>query len=185
MSMARATLSGTIVSDIEKRFTPNNTPVVNFTLLVGGGAGKNNQPFQVRITCWRNLAESVASQLQQGIDVTVEGRLQVNQFETQGGLTKRQFELDASSIFMGHLTPLAIGNQQGGGSFQPAAPQQPQAYTQPQQPQQQGYAQEQGYAQQQGYAQAPIPQQPVASYAQPTQTPVAAGDFVTEDDIPF
>ena len=117
MSLARATVSGTIVSDVEKRYTPNNTPVSNFTIMVTPAASTTNsnrmdQPSPVRITCWRGLAEQSASQLRRGDNVVIEGRLQIAQLDNQtvGGYAKKQFEVDASAIYRGRVDALGAPN---------------------------------------------------------------------------
>ena len=182
MSLARATVSGTIVTEIEKRYTPNNTPVSNFTIMVNPAASTNSnsnrmdQPSPVRITCWRGLAEQSATQLRRGDNVVIEGRLQIAQLDNQtvGGYAKKQFEVDASAIFRGRVDALGAPNVNLSGAGAPANP----------------------------YGSAPAPvsglsasvnttQQQTA--AQPIQTAPAAApmgtvtfdDDITEDDIPF
>lgn len=100
--MARATIAGVIIGEPEKRFTQNNTAVTNFSIQVAPSGGRGDQPFVVRVTCWRNLAD-LASTLQKGQDVVIEGRLQINQYENAGGIVKRVYEIDASNIFLGQL----------------------------------------------------------------------------------
>lgn len=167
MSLARATLSGTVLGEPEKRFTPNNVAVTNFTIQVTQ-QGRNDAPFQVRVTCWKNLADTVAQEVHTGDSVIVEGRLQINQFESQGGVTKRTYEVDANTVFKGQLQSLGSGTPEGAeGNFAPKGNNAP--YTPP--------------AQQQ-----PVQQQaPVgvgAPQAQPQQSFIQE-DLLTEDDIPF
>lgn len=102
MSFAKAVITGTLVADPEKRFTPNNHAVTNLTLSVenGGGFSKtgNNDPFLVKVTCWRGVAEAVAEQLRKGDHVLVEGKLMMNSYQTQDGIQKKSFELEAASV---------------------------------------------------------------------------------------
>lgn len=196
MSLARAAVSGTLISDLEKRYTPNNVPVTNFTVQVSGGGGKNAQPFQVRVVCWRQLAESVATQLQKGMEVTIDGRLQVVQMETPGGVTKRYYEIDANQVYIGQLTPIIVGSGDGiaSGRFNNTQPNPAVAYSAPGMGaaatapyQQAGLPPGLDVTQGMGHSQAqfqpnPYQQQPM----QPAGMPAGpSGDFVTEDDIPF
>jgi len=186
MALARATVSGFLIGDPEKRFTQNNTAVTNFAIQVAQAGNRNDQPFVVRVTCWRNLADYAAS-LQKGAEVVVEGRLQVNQYEAAGGIVKRIYEIDASNIYLGHLqsiTPLQSDQQAGGSAPQSQIPQQ--AQSQPQfQPQSQPAP-----------AVAPLPYPVAAGGAAPVpQAPPANATWhgesfpqdtlLTEDDIPF
>ena len=178
MSLARATVSGTIETEIEKRYTPNNTPVSNFTIRVNPTASTTNsnrvdQPTSVRVTCWRGLAEQSATQLRRGDNVIIEGRLQIAQLDNPavGGFAKKQFEVDASAIFRGRVDALGGPNVNFADNTAPANP----------------------------YGSAPSPvsglsnavdatQQHTA--AQPVQAAAAMGtvtfdDDITEDDIPF
>lgn len=103
MSFAKAVVSGVVVSEPEKRFTPNNHAVTGFFISVDAGAGAvraggGNEPFQVKVTCWRNLADAVASQVLKGEHVLVEGKLILNTYQTPDGVQKRQYEIEAVSI---------------------------------------------------------------------------------------
>jgi single stranded DNA-binding protein len=165
MAMARATIAGVIIGEPEKRFTQNNTAVTNFSIQVAPSGNRADQPFTVRVTCWRNLAD-LASTLQKGQEVVIEGRLQVNQFENAGGLVKRFYEIDASNIFVGHLESI-IPTGQG---------------TVPQAGEQGGFQQPVAAA---GPAIQPTQQQPVAAGPTWHGENFPADTLLTEDDIPF
>lgn len=102
MSFAKAVLSGVVANEPEKRFTPNNHAVTNFTLVVEGGSGLSrpggNETFEVKVTCWRNLADAVAGMLQKDDHVLVEGKLIINSYQAQDGSQQKQFELEAVSL---------------------------------------------------------------------------------------
>jgi single-strand DNA-binding protein len=208
MSLAKAMLVGIIVSDVEKRFTPNNnTAVTSFQLSVQA-PGRMGPPdpsvtFTVQVSCWRQLAEVASEQLAKGDAVMVEGKLMLQSYQTPDGVAKKSYEVEAASVskLSGLPIPLYIppaGN--GSGAPQSGGGMQPQSYPQAQQPQyaqsQQAYPQQQ--PQQYGYAQ-PQKQAPVAAaqYGQPMppqqQVPpnplmasMSSEEFMmTEDDIPF
>jgi len=164
MTLAKATLSGIVLTEPEKRFTPNNTAVTNFNLQVQP-TGRNESPFVVRITCWRALADTVVERLHKDMVVTVDGRLQVNTFEEQGGMTRRMYEVDASNVYIGQVEMLSTQTEGAPrnntmGMTPPVAPQQQAAM-----------------APQPAYA----PQQPMAATA--VASPVAPQE--SYDDIPF
>jgi single-strand DNA-binding protein len=101
VSFAKAVITGQLIADPEKRFTPNNHAVTNLTLSVenGGGFSKaGNDPFVVKVTCWRGVAEAVAEHLRKGDHVLVEGKLMINSYQTQDGIQKKSFELEAISV---------------------------------------------------------------------------------------
>jgi single-strand DNA-binding protein len=175
VSFAKVVLSGTVTSEPEKRFTPNNHAVTSFYLSVEtlgmGNRQGNNEPFTVKITCWRNLAEAVTTQLQKGDSILVEGKLLINSFQTQEGVQKKLFEIEANTIdkLPGRPEPI----------FVPA-----------------GAASEEGGASGGGYnasARTATPAYAGSSYAtppRPTSGTEPSGhfsseDLLTEDDIPF
>ena len=167
MSFAKAVISGTVVADPEKRFTPNNHAVTNLTVAVENGGGFNragsNDPFLVKVTCWRGVAEAVAEQLRKGDHVLVEGKLMLNSYQTQDGIQKKSFELEAISVeklsgkpenLMGSGSA-SFGGREGGTS--PSAP---------------------------GEFSTPLPA-PVPAVAMQTASHFSSEDMLTEDDIPF
>jgi single-strand DNA-binding protein len=101
VSFAKATLSGILTSEPEKRFTPNNHAVTSFNISVEnpaiGTKTVASEPFLVKVTCWRNLAEAVTV-LQKGDCVLVDGKLIMNSYQTPEGVQKKLFELEANNI---------------------------------------------------------------------------------------
>jgi single-strand DNA-binding protein len=182
MSLAKALLSGTVASEPEKRFTPNtNAAVTTFMMQVAGpartgnmgGAQAGDGSFLVKVTCWRQLADSVVEMLHKGDSVLVDGKLMMFNNQTPDGMQKKGFELEANVVEKLSAAPQPVGSSSfGGGSSEstggngggrPAAAPQPQ--------------QKPAYA-----ATAPAAQQQPASggYA-----PFSSDDLLTEDDIPF
>jgi single-strand DNA-binding protein len=178
VSFAKVVISGMVTSEPEKRFTPNNHAVTSFNLSVDNPVMSNkpgavSEPFTIKVTCWRNLAEAVPMQVHQGDAVLAEGRLIINTVQGPDGVQKKVFEVDANSIdkLPGKPEPIiAIGGTEG---------------------QQSSSAPSSG-----GYAASARSAAPAyeASFAPPRQTAApAAGssahfsseDLLTEDDIPF
>lgn len=164
MSFAKATLSGTLISEPEKRFTPNNHAVTSFNLSVEnpamGSKGVPNEPFTVKVTCWRGLAEAV-TQLNKGDSILVDGKLILNSFQTQEGVQKKLFEIEAVSIdrLPGKPEPIVVtgegGGQASGGGYEASSREAAPAYA---------------------------PAAPVGSAA---SGHFSSEDLLTEDDIPF
>jgi len=169
VSFAKATLSGTLIADPEKRFTPNDHVVTTLTVSVenpGFSKAGPQEPFLLKVVCWRNLAEAVAERLCSGDCILVEGKLMLNSYQTQDGIQKKAFELEASTVEKLNGLPENLGPSASGGAMasngvpQPAAA--PQAARMP---------------------------APVA--AAPASKPASGGgffsseDLLTENDIPF
>ena len=93
MSIAKATLSGTVYRNPEKRFTGNNIPVTSFTLNID----EKDQSL-IRIIARGNAAETVEQTLSKGDKVVVEGRLQISTLQAEDGADKKVMELDLSGF---------------------------------------------------------------------------------------
>jgi single-strand DNA-binding protein len=168
MSLMRVILSGVVETAPEKRFTPNNIAVCNFTLAVAGVAnsrvaGLEEAPFIIKVVCWRGLAEAVTEELTKGQHVQVEGRLLNVSFTGQDGSIKRSTEFEASGveILAGLSTPITPVATAGGNASTGASKSAPaaKAVSQP------------------AYAGA------VATAGNGLD--FSADDLMTEDDIPF
>ncbi len=167
MSLAKAILSGVIVSEPEKRFTPNNHAVTNFTIQVAP-ASKNESPAYVRVTCWRNLADITAESLHKGNEVVVEGKLQINQYEASG-VSKRAYEIDATNVYVGQMHALEAPAGSFDGQQQSAPAKRDNAYATPPMQQQSHQAE---------------PSTGLASVGASKEA-FLQDEFLTEDDIPF
>ena len=73
MSLARATISGTVYRAPEKRFTSNNVPITAFTININP-----DDETLIRVIAFGNLADSMVNSISKGDVVVVEGRLQNN-----------------------------------------------------------------------------------------------------------
>ncbi|MFM7390171.1 MAG: single-stranded DNA-binding protein [Vampirovibrionales bacterium] len=174
MSLARVQLCGTLASNAEKRFTNTNVGVTVFNMSVynsRGGRDAQAQPFPVKVTCWRGLADATEG-LQQNHVVLVEGRLQINSYTTPDGQAKKYYEVDASSVFVlpglpQALQPVSATAGAGGTAMPPQATPAPMASVAPA-----------------SAMTAPAPSgMPAGGEFQLTD--LSPNDFLTEDDIPF
>lgn len=110
----KLTIVGNLGQDPEMRYTPDGTPVTNFSVATNrrwtnqdGSQGEETVWF--RITAWRRLAEVCNEYLEKGRQVLVEGRLRPDR-ETGGprvwtgrdGQPRASFEVTAMTVkFLG------------------------------------------------------------------------------------
>lgn len=169
MSFAKVVLSGEVAQEPEKRFTPNNHVVCSFSIMVPPPVSvkQDSEPFPVKVTCWRNLAEAASEQLQKGDSVLVEGKLMMNSFQTPEGIQKKIFEIDAAGLEKLSGLPSRIVPSGSEESFSSAP--RSSASTATKQQQLSGVASSSS---------------PSASSSPPAQH-FSSEDLLTEDDIPF
>jgi single-strand DNA-binding protein len=127
-------LIGNLGSDPEVKYTPDGTPVANFTLATSEtwnnreGARQERTEWH-RIVMWRKLAEIAGKYLRKGSKVYIEGRLQTRSWDDQSGQKRYITEIDAREMQMldgrneggppptsgGDFGPPPPDNQSGGG----------------------------------------------------------------------
>lgn len=93
MTIARATISGKVYREPEKRFTTNNIPITDFTLNIS-----DRDDLLVRVVALGNLAEVAAKEISKSDMVVVEGRLQLATVQTSSGAERKVMEINASSL---------------------------------------------------------------------------------------
>lgn len=101
MSLAKIVISGRVVRAPEKRFTPNsNVAVTEFSIAVESAPRNDGQTETnfVKVITWRDLAERCAQEIKKGDLVAVDGRLQINNYQTSDGQRKRDVEIDAIAV---------------------------------------------------------------------------------------
>jgi len=105
---------GNLGRDPEMRYTPDGTPVTNFSMAVNrkwtntdGSQGEETTWF--RVTAWRRLAEVCNEYLQKGSQVFVEGRLTPDRetggprvYQRNDGSSGASYEVTAQAVkFLG------------------------------------------------------------------------------------
>ncbi|MFQ5810042.1 MAG: single-stranded DNA-binding protein [Armatimonadota bacterium] len=96
-------LVGRLTRDPEMRYTPNGVAVTNFRLAVDRRP-RRDQPREERqadfidIVTWRQTAEFCGNYLNKGALVSIEGRIQVRDWETQDGQRRRSVEVVAFRV---------------------------------------------------------------------------------------
>ncbi len=94
----RVILIGNLTRDPELRYTPDRTPVVNFTIAVNRSSGNLKEGKTVDfipVVVWRERAERCSEYLTKGSQVAVEGRLQIRSYEDKDGIKRKTAEVIA------------------------------------------------------------------------------------------
>lgn len=121
-------LTGNLTRDPELRYTQSGKPVASFTVAdnrrvrdqSGNWVGGNTLFMQC--AAWDGLGENVVESLRKGMTVTVTGRLEAKEYESNG-MKVRGFELIASDVSVSlrrqqatvKKTTPSYSNQQGNG----------------------------------------------------------------------
>lgn len=107
--------SGRVTRDTELRYTPNGTAVADVGMcsnrVWSKDGSKQEQPTFLDVTLWGKQAESLAEYLTKGAFIMVEGRLDLDTWETEEGVKRSKLKVVADRINLG---PRSGGN--GGGS---------------------------------------------------------------------
>ena len=79
-------LTGRLTRDPQLRYTSNEIPVTHFTLAVNRRKNKNGENGVDFLDCtaWRELAKICSEYLKKGKLVAVQGRLQIDKYESKG-----------------------------------------------------------------------------------------------------
>ncbi len=106
-NLNRVLLIGRLTREPELRYTPDGTPVANFTIAVNRSftnqQGEREADF-IPVVVWRKQAEQCAEYLSKGREVMVDGRLQVRSYEDRDGIKRKKSEVIAWRVqFLGRL----------------------------------------------------------------------------------
>jgi len=106
-SFNRITIVGYLGRDPELRYTPDGTPVCDFSVATTERRkDKSGEPQDIttwfRVTVWRRQAELAGQYLAKGKQVYVEGRLIQREYQDRDGNTRYNLEVTASDVqFLG------------------------------------------------------------------------------------
>ena len=160
MTLAKITVSGTVVKNPEKRFTQNNLAITSFVM----DANPQDETL-VRVFALGNLADKAADMLKMGDTVLVDGRLQTANAKTTNGKERKIIEINASSV--DKISILSEGGNSGYPSYSQNSAPAAQAAPQTMQP----------------AAQAPA--QPAQKEIVQFAVDEISEDLIDEDEIPF
>jgi len=95
-------LMGNLTRDPEIRYTPNGTPVANFSIAINrrfrqGGELKDEVCY-IDIVVFGKQAETCGQYINKGDSVLIDGRLQQRKWETEDGQRRNKIEVVAHSV---------------------------------------------------------------------------------------
>ena len=93
MTLAKATVSGTVYRQPEQRYTQNDVEIWSFTINVDA-----QEETLVRVISKRKVFSDLLKGVKVGDRLLVDGRLQVASFKNQDGAERKYFEIDANDI---------------------------------------------------------------------------------------
>ena len=93
MTLAKATVTGTVFRAPEKRYTQNDIAVYGLTLNID-----EREETLVRVIAKRKALSEVLDNVKKGDRLLVDGRLQVASSKAADGSERRYFEIDANDI---------------------------------------------------------------------------------------
>ena len=96
----KAILMGRLTADPELRHTPNNVPVLSFTIAVDRAYskdGKRETDF-LDIVAWRSTAEFISKYFHKGQLIAVSGSIQARLWEDKEGRRRRNIEIIADEV---------------------------------------------------------------------------------------
>lgn len=93
MTIAKATVTGTVYRAPEKRFTQNDVAIYGLTLNVDGP-----EETLIRVVSKRKALSDVLDRVKKGDKLLIDGRLQVEAMKTPEGVERKYFEIDANEI---------------------------------------------------------------------------------------
>lgn len=117
-SLSKIVVSGRVIRQPEKRFTPNNNvAVTEFAIAVDSNPRQDGtvESHAVKVIAWRDLAERLANDLKKGDLVAVDGRIQFNQYTNSEGQRRRDVEIEA--IAVDNLSAAVTGGGASTGNF--------------------------------------------------------------------
>ena len=103
MSFNKIILVGNLGRDPELRYTPQGTPVCNFTVATNEkrkDRGGEMQDFTTwfRVTLWGRQAETASQYLTKGRPIYVEGRLRLEEWTDKDGKQRHTLEVHATDM---------------------------------------------------------------------------------------
>ncbi len=102
-SFNKIILVGYLGRDPELRYTPDGTPVCNFTVATTERKKDKSGEFQdhttwFRVNLWRRQAEVASQYLSKGKQVYIEGRLSQSEYQDRDGNTRTSLEISATDL---------------------------------------------------------------------------------------
>ncbi|MBK8139037.1 MAG: single-stranded DNA-binding protein [Chloroflexi bacterium] len=116
------TIIGNVGRDPDLRFTPQGIAVCDFSVAVNKRVGgqNNTEPRDettwFRVTCWRQLAETVAKYVKKGKQIMVVGEVTASAYTDKNQQPAATLEITAQTVkFLGSRDDSEGGGEGGGG----------------------------------------------------------------------
>ncbi|HLA09930.1 MAG TPA: single-stranded DNA-binding protein [Pyrinomonadaceae bacterium] len=127
MSFNKIILVGNLGRDPELRYTPQGTPVCNFSMATNERRKDKTGEMQdfttwFRVTLWGRQAETASQYLTKGKSVYIEGRLRVEEWVDRDGKARHTLEVNATEMHFIGTGPRgedAMAARAGGGDMPP------------------------------------------------------------------
>jgi single-strand DNA-binding protein len=93
-------LVGNLGRDAELRYTPQGTPVCDFSVASTekGYNGREDTTTWVRVSIWGKLGETLKEYLKKGQQVAVSGKVQLREYTDRDGNKRSSLELKANEV---------------------------------------------------------------------------------------
>lgn len=117
----QTTIIGNVGKDPELRFTPQGVAVCDFTVAVNKryttqGGDSREETTWFRVTCWRQLAETVAKYVRKGRQIFVVGEVAASAYTDKAGQPAATLEITAQTVkFLGQREDNEDGSGGSGG----------------------------------------------------------------------
>ncbi len=122
MDLNRILLIGNLTRDPETKAFSSGTQVTNFTIAVNDrtrGKDKETTMF-VKVKAWGKSGDIAAQYLKKGSSVLVDGRLEIEEYDTKDGQKRRDPIVVADRISLGPKREGGSdGGSEGGGDYAP------------------------------------------------------------------
>ena len=105
-SLNKITIIGFVASEPEMRFTPNGSALTSFSLAASRHYTSNDERKEetewFTVVAWNKLGETCNQYVEWGMQVYVEGRVQLRKWESQDGKERSKLEIVATTVlFLG------------------------------------------------------------------------------------
>lgn len=95
--MNKVILIGNVGREPEMCFIPNGQPVTDFSLAVSRKYNEENFTEWFKVTAWGKLAETTNQYVTKGMKVMVEGRIELEEWDSDDG-KRSQMKVTASNV---------------------------------------------------------------------------------------
>ncbi len=92
------TIVGHVGRDAEMKFTPAGKPVTNFSVAVSDRRGEETVTQWFEVTTWENLAERCNEYVTKGMQILVQGRVNIEKWVGNDNVNRARLAVNASRV---------------------------------------------------------------------------------------